>query len=96
MRPYGRRTRCPLYSACLEDRSEGRRDAPLRRRRAELLPYRVLPSRLFPVISAVEAGGPEVELHDGQWTLPDKPGLGVDLNDDIVKECLVRPPTIVE
>jgi L-alanine-DL-glutamate epimerase-like enolase superfamily enzyme len=40
--------------------------------------------------------GPEVELHDGQWTLPDKPGLGVDLNDDIVKECLVRPPTIVE
>jgi L-alanine-DL-glutamate epimerase-like enolase superfamily enzyme len=40
--------------------------------------------------------GPEPELRDGQWALPEKPGLGVDLDRDVVKKCLVRAPTIIQ
>jgi L-alanine-DL-glutamate epimerase-like enolase superfamily enzyme len=50
----------------------------------------------FPSFLRAKLAGPEPEMHDGQWTLPDKPGLGIDLNEDVVKQCLVRPPTIVE
>ncbi len=50
----------------------------------------------FPSFLRSKLVGPEAEVHNGQWTLPDKPGLGIDLNDDIMKQCLVRPPTVVE
>jgi L-alanine-DL-glutamate epimerase-like enolase superfamily enzyme len=39
---------------------------------------------------------PEVELHDGQWTLPDRPGLGVELDPDTVQRALAAPITVVE
>jgi L-rhamnonate dehydratase len=50
----------------------------------------------FPSLLRSKLAGPEPELHDGQWSLPDKPGLGVELNENLVKECLARPVTVIE
>jgi len=48
----------------------------------------------FPSFLRSKLADPEAEVHDGQWILPNKPGLGIDLKDDIVKQCLVRPLTV--
>lgn len=40
--------------------------------------------------------GPEPELRDGQWVLPDASGLGVDLEDEAVKRTLAAPITVIE
>lgn len=50
----------------------------------------------FPSFLRAKLARPEPEMHDGKWSLPDQPGLGIYLNENVVKQCLVRPPTIVE
>lgn len=50
----------------------------------------------FPSFLRSKLAGPEPELRDGQWTLPEMPGLGVDLNEEVVKQCLVRPPAVIQ
>jgi L-rhamnonate dehydratase len=49
----------------------------------------------FPSLLRSKLAGPEPELQNGQWMLPDKPGMGVDLNDELVRQCLIRPPTVI-
>jgi L-alanine-DL-glutamate epimerase-like enolase superfamily enzyme len=51
---------------------------------------------LFPSFLRSKLAMPEVELHDGQWTLPDRPGLGVELDPDTVQRALAAPITVVE
>jgi L-alanine-DL-glutamate epimerase-like enolase superfamily enzyme len=50
----------------------------------------------FPSLLRSKLAGPDPELQNGQWSLPDKPGLGVELNESLVKECLARPVTVIE
>jgi len=50
----------------------------------------------FPSFLRSKLAGPEPDLRDGRWALPNMPGLGVDLNQDVVKQCLVRPPTVIQ
>jgi L-alanine-DL-glutamate epimerase-like enolase superfamily enzyme len=50
----------------------------------------------FPSFLRSKLAGPEPELRDGQWALPEAPGLDVDLNQDVVRQCLVRPPTVIQ
>ena len=50
----------------------------------------------FPSFLRSKLAEPEPDLRDGQWGLPKTPGLGVDLNQDVVKQCLVRPPTVIQ
>ncbi|HEX8984184.1 MAG TPA: mandelate racemase/muconate lactonizing enzyme family protein [Bryobacteraceae bacterium] len=49
----------------------------------------------FPSFLRENLAGPEPELKDGQWSLPEAPGLGVQLNEDVVSRCVVRPPTVI-
>ncbi len=51
---------------------------------------------LFPSFLRSHLAKPEIELHDGRWRLPTLPGIGVDLDQATVEQCLYRPPTVVE
>ena len=50
----------------------------------------------FPSLLRAELAGPEPALHDGQWELPDAPGLGVELNEELVARCLAAPITVID
>ncbi len=50
----------------------------------------------FPSYLRPNLAGPEPVLTDGRWELPAEPGLGVELDQDVVKRSLVRPPTTIE
>jgi L-rhamnonate dehydratase len=64
---------------------------------APACPYSELfPSGFFPSYLRSNLAGPEPELKDGSWELPNTPGLGVDLDPEVVQRCLVRPPTVIE
>jgi L-alanine-DL-glutamate epimerase-like enolase superfamily enzyme len=49
------------------------------------------PSFLRPRLAKLEA-----PVVDGKWALPEEPGVGVELDEEIVRKCLVKPPTVVE
>jgi len=50
---------------------------------------------LFPSFLRSHLARPEIPLRDGQWTLPAEPGIGVEMDEEIVRQCLVKPPTVV-
>ena len=50
----------------------------------------------FPSLLRSELVRPDAELRNGVWTVPTTPGLGVVLNEELVKSCLVEPITVVE
>jgi L-alanine-DL-glutamate epimerase-like enolase superfamily enzyme len=50
----------------------------------------------FPSFLRSNLAVPEVELIDGQWSLPDRPGLGVDLDPKTVEAALAAPVTVIE
>jgi len=35
-------------------------------------------------------------MHDGHWSLPDQPGLGVELDARTVEQALAAPITLIE
>jgi len=51
---------------------------------------------LFPSHLRSHLAKPEIELRDGQWALPTGPGIGVDLDEATVRECLYKPITVIE
>jgi len=51
---------------------------------------------LFPSWLRANLAGPEPELRDGYWSLPELPGLSVTLDEDVVRRCLVAPATVIE
>jgi L-alanine-DL-glutamate epimerase-like enolase superfamily enzyme len=51
---------------------------------------------LFPSLLRQELAGPEPELKDGLWSLPDQPGLGVELNERLAEHCLTKPIVSIE
>jgi L-alanine-DL-glutamate epimerase-like enolase superfamily enzyme len=51
---------------------------------------------LFPSWLRANLAGPEPELRDGCWMLPDSPGFGVELDEDVVERCLAAPVTVIE
>jgi len=51
---------------------------------------------LFPSHLRSHLARPEIPLHDGHWALPTAPGIGVEMEEAIVRECLVKPPTVME
>ena len=51
---------------------------------------------LFPSLLRQELAGPEPELKDGLWSLPDQPGLGAELNERLVERCLTKPIVSIE
>jgi len=51
---------------------------------------------LFPSLLRQELAGPEPELKKGLWSLPEQPGLGVELNEAFAQRCLARPIVSVE
>lgn len=50
----------------------------------------------FPSYLRAHLAGPEPELVDGRWTLPAEPGLGVNVDESVVADCLTQPPVVVE
>jgi len=50
----------------------------------------------FPSYLRSELAGPEPVLADGRWTLPEEPGLGVELNPEVVERCMAAPVVAVE
>ena len=50
---------------------------------------------LFPSFLRPKLAKPEPELKDGKWALPEAPGLGIQLDEGIVKQSLVGPITVV-
>jgi L-alanine-DL-glutamate epimerase-like enolase superfamily enzyme len=50
----------------------------------------------FPSFLRSKLAVPEVELHDGHWSLPDRPGLGVELDPQTVQQALVAPISTLE
>ena len=50
----------------------------------------------FPSFLRSNLAVPEVELVDGQWSLPDRPGLGVELDPETVEAALAAPVTVIE
>jgi L-rhamnonate dehydratase len=50
----------------------------------------------FPSYLRSNLAGPEPELKDGCWDLPDDPGLGIQIDDDVVARCLSRPVTVIQ
>lgn len=50
----------------------------------------------FPSYLRENLAGSEPELKDGRWNLPEAPGLGVELNEDVVSRCLAAPVTVIE
>jgi len=51
---------------------------------------------LFPSLLRSELAGREPELRDGQWELPESPGLGIELNEELVERCLAAPIAVIE
>jgi L-alanine-DL-glutamate epimerase-like enolase superfamily enzyme len=51
---------------------------------------------LFPSWLRANLAGPEPELRDGYWSLPESPGFGVELDEDALRRCLVAPVTVIE
>ena len=51
---------------------------------------------LFPSVLRSRLARPEFHLKDGAWTLPTIPGLGVELDEQVVEQCLVRPLTVIQ
>lgn len=51
---------------------------------------------LFPSFLRSRLARPEIPLRDGQWALPAEPGIGVEMDEEIVRQCLVKPPTVIE
>ena len=51
---------------------------------------------LFPSFLRSHLAKPENELRDGKWTLPTDPGIGIDLDEATVEQCLYKPITVVE
>ena len=50
---------------------------------------------LFPSFLRPRLAGPEPELKDGRWALPDSPGLGVQLEEETVRQSLAAPITTI-
>jgi len=50
----------------------------------------------FPSFLRSHLAGPEPELKDGRWELPEGPGLGVEMDAEIVERCLTRPVTVIQ
>ena len=50
----------------------------------------------FPSYLRSRLAGPEPILEEGQWPLPEAPGLGVELDAEVVTCCLAAPPTVIE
>jgi len=50
----------------------------------------------FPSFPRSRLAVPEVEMHDGHWSLPDQPGLGVELDARTVEQALAAPITLIE
>lgn len=50
----------------------------------------------FPSYLRSRLAGPEPLLEEGQWPLPEAPGLGVELDAEVVTSCLAAPPTVIE
>ena len=51
---------------------------------------------LFPSILRSRLARPEFHLKDDAWTLPTNTGMGVELDEQVVEQCLVRPLTVIE
>lgn len=51
---------------------------------------------LFPSYLRSQLAKPEIALKDGQWSLPTQPGIGVELDEATVKQCLVKSATVLE
>jgi L-alanine-DL-glutamate epimerase-like enolase superfamily enzyme len=51
---------------------------------------------LFPSYLRSRLAKTEIELREGKWALPSEPGIGVDLDMQIVQECLYKPATVIE
>lgn len=51
---------------------------------------------LFPSYLRSHLAKPEIPLHHGAWALPTAPGIGVELDEKVVQECLYKPATVVE
>ncbi len=51
---------------------------------------------LFPSFLRSHLARPETPLRDGQWALPSEPGIGVEMDEEILRQCLVKPPTVIE
>jgi len=50
----------------------------------------------FPSFLRSNLAKPEPVLREGQWSLPDEPGLGIELDEGTVQKCLVKPVTVIE
>jgi L-alanine-DL-glutamate epimerase-like enolase superfamily enzyme len=49
----------------------------------------------FPSFLRTNLAGPEPDLKDGRWELPEAPGLGIQIDHDVVERCLARPITTI-
>jgi len=64
---------------------------------ASACPYaEFCPRDLFPSFLRSNLAVPEVELKDGYWSLPESPGLGVELDPKTVEAALAAPITVIE
>ena len=50
----------------------------------------------FPSYLRSNLAGPEPEMKDGFWELPEAPGLGVELNREVVERSMAAPPTVIQ
>ncbi len=50
----------------------------------------------FPSYLRSHLAGPEPVLQAGRWELPSGPGLGVEMDEDVVQRSLVKPPVVIE
>jgi L-alanine-DL-glutamate epimerase-like enolase superfamily enzyme len=51
---------------------------------------------LFPSYLRSHLAKPEIALREGRWALPSEPGMGVDLDMQVVEECLLKPATVID
>lgn len=51
---------------------------------------------LFPSFLRSHLVKPEITLFEGKWALPTEPGIGVDLDEEVLKKCLYKPATVIE
>lgn len=50
----------------------------------------------FPSFLRRKLAGPEPELRNGEWSLPEGPGLGVELDEEIIEQSLACPIAVVK
>jgi L-alanine-DL-glutamate epimerase-like enolase superfamily enzyme len=50
---------------------------------------------LFPSHLRSKLAVPEPVFSGGFWSVPTEAGLGIDLDEEVVRECLVHPPTVI-